>query len=43
MIDLQTGQVVWFNRLLRGHGYLREAKPAQESVGALLQNFPAVR
>lgn len=43
LVDLQTGQVVWFNRLARAYGDLREAGPARESVNALLSGFPAVR
>lgn len=41
LVDLQTGRVVWFNRLARGTGDLREAAPAKESIEALLSNFPA--
>lgn len=40
LVDMQTGQVVWFNRLLRGSGDLREAEPAAETVDVLLQDFP---
>ena len=40
LIDLNTGQVVWFNRLLRASGDLREAQPAAETVEALLAEFP---
>lgn len=40
LVDLQTGQVVWFNRLIRGTGDLREAAPAEESITALLDKFP---
>ena len=40
LVDLNTGQVVWFNRLLRGWGDLREAEKAAESLDALLQGFP---
>jgi len=40
MVDLSTGDVVWFNRLLRGTGDLREAEPARETVEVLLSNFP---
>lgn len=40
LVDLRSGQVVWFNRLLRGHGDLREAEPAAETVTALLDRFP---
>ena len=41
LVDLQTGQVLWFNQLARGFGDLREAAKATESVGALLAGFPA--
>lgn len=41
LVDLQTGQVLWFNQLLRATGDLREAEKASESVSALLQGFPA--
>lgn len=40
LVDLETGRVVWFNRLLRGHGDLREPGKAAETVSALLTNFP---
>lgn len=40
LVDLRSGQVVWFNRLLRGSGDLREAEPAAETVKALLDQFP---
>lgn len=43
LVDLDTGQVVWFNRLARAQGDLREAQPARESVDALLQGFPGVQ
>jgi hypothetical protein len=43
LVDLETGQVLWFNRLLRASGDLREAKPAVESVGALLGEFPVTQ
>ena len=41
LVDLQTGQVLWFNQLQRGFGDLRDAAKAAESVGALLAGFPA--
>lgn len=41
LVDLQTGQVLWFNRLARASGDLREAEPAAESMKALLAGFPA--
>ncbi|MDB5864557.1 MAG: hypothetical protein JWO70_2363 [Betaproteobacteria bacterium] len=40
LVDLQTGRVVWFNRLLRGSGDLREPEKAAETLNALLNNFP---
>lgn len=43
LVDLETGRVLWFNRLQRGTGDLREAKPAAESIGLLMQGFPAGR
>jgi hypothetical protein len=41
LVDMQTGQVLWFSRLLRGSGDLRDAAPAVESVNALLRGFPS--
>jgi hypothetical protein len=43
LVDLQTGQVLWFNRLIRAAGDLREAAPARESIDLLLAGFPAGR
>jgi hypothetical protein len=43
LVDLETGRVVWFNRLMRPTGDLREAAPAKESIDALLSGFPAVQ
>lgn len=40
LVDLETGQVLWFNQMLRGTGDLREAGPAAESVQVLLSGFP---
>jgi hypothetical protein len=40
LVDMQTGQVLWFNRIVRGHGDLREAGSAAETVDALLRDFP---
>lgn len=41
LVDLETGRVVWFNRLLRGYGDLREPEKAAETLDVLLTNFPA--
>jgi hypothetical protein len=43
LVDLKTGQVVWFNNLLRGTGDLREEKSALETVEVLLKGFPATK
>lgn len=40
LVDLNTGQVVWFNRLMRGYGDLREPEKAAETLNALLTGFP---
>ena len=43
LVDLKTGRIVWFNNLARGHGDLREAKSAEETVEALLKTFPSLK
>lgn len=40
LVDLETGEVVWFNRVARGQGDLREKEPARETIGILLREFP---
>lgn len=40
LVDLNTGQVVWFNRLARSEGDLRTAVPATASIDLLLKDFP---
>jgi len=40
LVDLNSGEVVWFNRLVRGGGDLRTAPAARETVSQLLANFP---
>lgn len=40
LVDLRTGQVVWFNYLHRFSGDLREPEPARKTLDALLQDFP---
>jgi hypothetical protein len=40
LVDLETGRIVWFNRLQRGHGDLRNYESARESMKALLEGFP---
>jgi len=43
LVDLETGRVLWFNRLARASGDLREEKAASESLDALLFGFPGTR
>lgn len=40
LVNLRTGEVVWFNRLLRDTGDLRNPEPAKEAVDTLLVGFP---
>jgi hypothetical protein len=40
LVDLETGDVVWFNRLYRETGDLRTQEAASNSVKVLLSNFP---
>jgi hypothetical protein len=40
LVDLNSGDVVWFNRLVSATGDVREAAPAAEAVDALLKDFP---
>lgn len=40
LVDLNDGRIVWFNRLARGTGDLRNGAAAEETVAALLSNFP---
>ena len=43
LVDLNTGQVLWFNRLVRGTGDLREPAKAAETLNALLDQFPVAK
>lgn len=43
LVDLNSGRILWFNRLLRGHGDLRELHMAAETLNALLDQFPVVK
>ncbi len=40
LVDLRSGQLVWFNRMVRATGDLREAGPAEETINVLLDRFP---
>ena len=40
LVDLKTGNIVWFNRLISTTGDLRTAEPAHEAVEGLLHNQP---
>ncbi|MDH5208955.1 MAG: hypothetical protein OEW34_09975 [Burkholderiaceae bacterium] len=43
LVDLETGRVLWFNRLARASGDLREPAKAAETVDALLLGFPGAK
>jgi hypothetical protein len=38
LVDLKTGDIVWFNRLARGHGDLRTPEAAAETVRELVSD-----
>ena len=40
LVDLQSGEIVWFNPLARAEGDLRTAGPAKETVKQLLTGLP---
>ncbi|HEX6295354.1 MAG TPA: hypothetical protein VFZ74_02145 [Burkholderiales bacterium] len=40
LVDLKSGRVVWFNYLRRPGGDLRTREQAEETLNALLKNFP---
>lgn len=40
LVDLRTGDIVWFNRLVRGSGDLRTPEGAGETVKVLLTDLP---
>lgn len=40
LVDLETGQVLWFNQLVSATGDLRDEKSATASVDSLLTGFP---
>jgi len=40
LVDLQTGQIVWFNRLMSGVGDLRTPEAAEKAIQELLANIP---
>ena len=42
LVDLRTGKVVWFNRLLRPTGDLRNEGPARETFETLMTGFPKI-
>ncbi len=40
LVDLESGQVVWFNRIFNGGGDLRDQEKAQPTLVKLLNEFP---
>jgi hypothetical protein len=43
LVDLRSGDIVWFNIVGAGSGELRDAAGAQAAVNTLFKNFPAGR
>ena len=43
LVDLETGRVLWCNRLARAGGDRREEQAAAESLDALLCSLPGTR
>lgn len=43
LVDLNTGRVLWFNRLARVSGDLRKEEAARETLDALLEDFPVTK
>ncbi|MCC2608153.1 hypothetical protein [Planctobacterium marinum] len=41
LVDLNTGDIVWFNRLISSSGDLREQDSARETVANLLDSIPS--
>jgi hypothetical protein len=40
LVDLRTGDIVWFNKVSSGVGELREAESARQTVDALFKDMP---
>ena len=40
LVDLRTGRIVWFNRMVKFTGDVRELEPAKGTLKNLLQEFP---
>lgn len=43
LVDLESGRVLWFNRLLRASGDLREPAAAAETIDVLMNGFPKIQ
>ena len=43
LVDLNTGRVLWFNRLSRVSGDLRKEEAARETLDTLLEDFPVTK
>ncbi len=40
LVDMKTGEIVWYNRLFDGSGDLRTFEPAFKATNSLLENIP---
>src|SRR6266850_698525 len=43
LVDLNTGRVLWFNRLQRGSGNVKDEEQASETIDTLFGSFPIAR
>jgi len=43
LVDLRTGEIVWFNNVTAGSGELRDPEGAKEAVAHLFKDMPASR
>ena len=43
LVDLNTGDIVWFNVVAAGSGELRDAKGAQNAVATLFKDMPSTQ
>lgn len=43
LVDLETGRILWFNRLARDSGNVKDEDAAEETVDALFKAFPVAK
>jgi len=40
LVDLRTGEIVWFNQVIAGTGELRDKEAARATIDALFKDLP---